>query len=212
MQAAHSELFGEKTVKLNSAERALMNNPVRALVQRHYEAPLLRRLGGGCEGAEAIEIGCGRGVGTEIVMEVLGAKSVLALDLDAEMVDLARSRLARFGDRVVVRVGDACEIPAGDNSADVVFDFGIVHHIPDWRRAVSEVARVLRPGGTFYFEEVTRHALERRSYRRFLVHPEYDRFDARQFVAAVEDAGIEVGGRWVTRIFGDFVIGAGKAN
>jgi ubiquinone/menaquinone biosynthesis C-methylase UbiE len=45
-------------------------------------------------------------------------------------------------------------IAVPDSRYDAVFDFGIIHHVPDWRAAVAEVARVLRPQGRFYAEEV----------------------------------------------------------
>lgn len=45
-------------MKLNTAEKALMNNPVRAAVQRHYEARLLERLGGTVHGAHVLEGNC----------------------------------------------------------------------------------------------------------------------------------------------------------
>jgi hypothetical protein len=46
-------------VKLNTSERWLINNPARALVQRFYEVPLLRRLGGRVESGRVLEVGCG---------------------------------------------------------------------------------------------------------------------------------------------------------
>ncbi len=128
------------------------------------------------------------------------------------MVPLARLRLARYGpDRVTLLVASATSVPASDASFDAVFDFGIIHHVPDWRAAVGEVRRVLRPGGRFFFEEVTTHALARWSYRTFLDHPRRDWFSAGQFVAELERHGIAVDGRVVERFFGDFVIGVGVA-
>jgi len=185
-----------------------MNNPVRAALQRHYEAPMLERLGGRVAGGAVLEIGCGRGVGTEIILSRFGADRVDAFDLDPDMVERARLRLAGFGDRVRLLQGDATSIPAEDASYDAVFDFGIIHHVPDWRRAVREVSRVLRPGGRFFFEEVTQHALARWSYRRFLDHPTEDRFSSASFVAEVERSGLRVP-RWSERFFGDFVFGVG---
>jgi ubiquinone/menaquinone biosynthesis C-methylase UbiE len=196
-------------MKLNAAEKALMNNPVRALVQRHYEAPLLERLGGRTAGARVLEVGCGRGVGSEIILTRFGAREVVAFDLDLDMVSRARRRLARWRDRVSFEVGDATRIPAPDAHFDAVFDFGIIHHVPDWREAIGEVSRVLRPGGRFCFEEVTRHALDRPTYRRLFDHPAEDRFSAEDLVAELERSGIVVG-RAVERFFGDFVIGVGE--
>lgn len=196
-------------MKLNVVEKALMNNPVRAGLQRWYEAPLLERLGGCTPDARVLEVGCGRGVGTELILERFGAAHVTAFDLDPDMVARAERRLARhIPRRVSLSVGDVTSIDAAPGSFDAVFDFGIVHHVPAWRSAVAEIARVLRPGGRFYFEEVTRHALLRWSYRTFLEHPEHDRFSATEFVAACNSAGLDVGDRWVERFFGDFVIGA----
>jgi len=198
-------------MKLNAIEKALMNNPVRASLQRWYEAPLLERLGGRVAGLRVLEIGCGRGVGTQILLERFGAAHVQAFDLDPDMVEKARRRLARYApDRVRLSVGNVTAIEADDQSFDAVFDFGIIHHVPEWRSAVAEVGRVLRPGGRFFFEEVTRHALDRWTYRTFLEHPREDRFSAEEFVAECERHGIGVGANFRNRFFGDFVLGVGR--
>lgn len=195
---------------LNRIEKALMNNPVRAMLQRHYEARLLERLGGHVDGLRVLEIGCGRGVGTEIIFKRFGASEVHAFDLDPDMVERARHRLSGYAhDRLKLFVGDAARIDAEDATYDAVFDFGIIHHVPDWQQAVSEVRRVLHPGGPFFFEEVTSYALNRWSYRTFLEHPKENRFSAAQFIAELERQGIAVKGNFIERFFGDFVFGVG---
>ena len=194
-------------MKLNRIEKALMNNPVRAFLQKHYEATLFERLGGRTEHQRVLEIGCGRGVGTEIIFERFGAREVQAFDIDPDMIDRARTRLKRYPSaQLKLSVGDATTIDAEDESYDAVFDFGIIHHVPMWRRAISEVARVLRPGGRFFFEEVTSQALNRRSYIALFQHPTEDRFSRDQFVAELERQGLVT--RNVTeRLFGDFIFG-----
>lgn len=199
-------------MKLNAVEKALMNNPVRATLQRHYEAPLLQRLGGTVDGGAVLEVGCGRGVGTQLIIERFRAGHVTAFDLDTDMVDQARRRLAHhMPQRVSLSVMDVTAIEAADATFDAVFDFGIIHHVPDWRAGLREIRRVLKPGGRFYFEEVTLHALQRWSYRTFTDHPDHDRFTGAEFIAACEDTGLAVGDRWVERFFGDFVIGVATA-
>ena len=199
-------------MKLNHIEKALMNSPLRALVQRRYEGPLMERLGGRTEGLRVLEIGCGRGIGTEIIFNQFGAREVHAFDLDPDMINEAKEKLAGYSSRRLrLFVGDAAAIDAEDQMYDAVFDFGIIHHVPNWRRAVFEVARVLRPGGRFFFEEVTRHALNRWTYRTFLEHPKKDRFTGDEFIGELERHGIDVGANYVERFFGDFVIGVGQA-
>ncbi len=188
-----------------------MNNPVRALVQRRHEAALMEGFGGLVEGGRVLEIGCGRGVGTEIIFERFGATEVHAFDLDPDMIARARRRLSGYSaNRLSLFVGDAAAIKAEDASYDAVFDFGIIHHVPAWQRAVAEVARVLKPGGRFFFEEVTKRALDRWFYRTFLEHPKTNRFSAEEFIAELERQGIMVGEKHLEWFFGDFVVGVGR--
>ncbi|MEW5901371.1 MAG: class I SAM-dependent methyltransferase [Acidobacteriota bacterium] len=177
---------------MNRLEIALMNNPIRAAVQRRFEAVRLLALGGRLDGGVALEVGCGRGVGAEIILEHFGAARVDAFDLDPRMVALARRRLARRAERVRLWVGDVEKIDAPDTSYDAVFDFGILHHVPDWRAALREIHRVLKPGGRLYAEELLAHVVQHRLWRRLLKHPQEDRFDAEGFRRGLEETPFEV--------------------
>ena len=79
-------------MKMNLLERWAMNNPLRALIQRKIEAPLLERLGGPVRGFRVLEVGCGRGVGTEIIVRRFGAAHVTAIDLDPAMIRQAKKQ------------------------------------------------------------------------------------------------------------------------
>jgi len=76
-------------VKLNWLGRATMNNGVRRWGQ-YYAARWMERLGGRLEGGRVLEVGCGRGVGAQIILERFGAASIEAIDLDAKMIECAR--------------------------------------------------------------------------------------------------------------------------
>jgi len=81
-------------MKLNSVERAFVNNPLRAAHQHHRESAWFRRLAGGdLSGQHMREVGCGRGFGSEVILDRLGAERVTAFDLDDSMVQLVRRRL-----------------------------------------------------------------------------------------------------------------------
>lgn len=197
---------------MNRTETGLVNSPPRRWLQRIYEVPVLLRFGGRLlPGTPALEIGCGSGYGLELILERFGAGTADAVDLDPAMIHRAGRRLARYGDRVRLAQGSATDLrtalDADDDSYGGVFDFGIVHHIQDWRKAIAEVARVIAPGGRFYFEEVTSHALARPIYRRLFDHPTDDRFSAEQFLDELAHHGLVVLGS-LTRIQGDYLLGA----
>lgn len=142
-------------MKMNSIEKFVMNNPIRAFIQKCYEAPLLERLGGRVEGMRVLEIGCGRGVGTEIILKHFGAREVHSFDIDPDMVKKAGKRLSNYSlEQLTLKVGDATAIDADDKSFDAVFNFWIIHHVTNWQSAVGEVSRVLKAGGAFSFKKL----------------------------------------------------------
>ena len=196
-------------MKLNSIERAAVNNPVRAAHQHHREAAWFRRLAGGSlAGQHVLEVGCGRGVGSEVLLDRLGAERVTAFDLDDSMVELARKRL--HGRPVELSVGDACAIEQPAGSVDTVVDFGIIHHVPDWQQAIAEIARVVRPGGLVLFEEIPRWLLDTWAFRTLTVHPRENRFDADEFSAELARHGLHGTGRIEQHFGGMLFVGAAR--
>jgi ubiquinone/menaquinone biosynthesis C-methylase UbiE len=186
-------------VKLNWIETIVMNNPVRAHLQKRREAPALTALAPRpLEGADALVVGCGRGVDIEIAFEMILAARVTAIDLDERQVTRARARLARkiWGDRLRLEVGDVSAMPFAGASFDLVLDFGIIHHVPVWQEAVGEISRVLRPGGQFLFEEIPKHVLDSPLARVLTRHPREDRFDGAGFRAECERRGLDIGERF----------------
>jgi SAM-dependent methyltransferase len=199
---------------MNRAETLLVNSPPRRWLQRFYETPVLARLGGRVPGGRVAEIGCGSGYGTRLILDKFGAATVDAVDLDPAQIERARRGLGERDGRVRFAVGDATDLRAAfgaeDGFYDAVFDFGIIHHIPAWRDAIAEVARALKPGGRFVFEEVTATALARPSYRALFDHPAEDRFTAGEFLAELDRHRLHVGERWCTRIGGDYLLGVAE--
>lgn len=95
-------------MELNFAERLLVNDSARALVQRFYEGPLLQKLGGPVTGLRVLDVGCGRGVGVELLLEQFGAAHVCGVDLDTDRIKRARKQLTTpLSGRFTLAVGDS---------------------------------------------------------------------------------------------------------
>ena len=191
---------------LNLVEKALMNNPVRAAIQRCFEARKLLKMGGRMTGSTALEIGCGRGVGIKLILNVFGAEQVHAFDLDPKMVELARKRTQTPNKKVRLWTGDAASIPARNNYYDAVFDFGVIHHVPNWQDALREIFRVLKPGGRFYAEEVFEKFIVHPVWRWLVKHPQDNRFDQDKFINALTDSGfLVISSHQIRQNFGWFI-------
>jgi len=194
-------------MKLNSLEFAMMNNSLRAALQRQFETPRLIGPRGTLTGKRVLEIGCGRGVGVEILLSV-GAEQVTGFDLDPKMIALAQNRLEKYGERARVFIGDAEAIDAPDDSFDTVVDYGVIHHIPHWQQALKEIMRVLKPGGTFYFEDLLKGLISTWPAPVFFNHPQDTQFYGGEFRTELEATGLRVQ-KW--RQWGELAI-AGRAD
>jgi ubiquinone/menaquinone biosynthesis C-methylase UbiE len=142
-----------ESMRLGKFEFFAMNNPIREWRMKHQEFPLLHKMlqihGIDLSGKIIIDMGCGSGLSTGLLLKQMKPSQILAFDIMPEQIRLAKKRNLDID----FRVGDATDINMPDTSCDAVFDFGILHHIPLWRKALTESARVLNPGGILFIEE-----------------------------------------------------------
>jgi SAM-dependent methyltransferase len=96
-------------------------------------------------GKDVLEIGCGSGVHARLLAEA-GAR-LTAVDLTPTAVELTKRRLEFAGLDADVREADAESLPFPDAAFDFVWSWGVIHHSESTDRVISEIARVLRPGG-----------------------------------------------------------------
>ena len=109
------------------------------------------------------------------------------------MVTLARSKQRKLRiDRLRLLTGDAQNLPYRDESFDAVFNYGIIHHLEDWQQGIREVARVLKPGGGFYFEEIYPPLYANFVFRHLLVHPRENRFHGQEFRNFLAQMGLHL--------------------
>lgn len=102
---------------------------------------------------KVLEIGCGKGITTHLIREILPRAEITATDYDTAQVRRAKQR---FGSTSHVRVlqADASKLNFASNSFDAVFSFLTFHHIAHWRLALKECFRVLKSGGILYVDDL----------------------------------------------------------
>jgi ubiquinone/menaquinone biosynthesis C-methylase UbiE len=140
-------------MRLGRLEFLAMNNPLRRWIQKHIEFKIFKKhLEKWCvelEGGIIMDAGCGSGYSTELIVNEYRPSQVIAFDYMPEQIRLARKRRLK----VDFCVGDLRRIESESGMCDAVFIFGVLHHIPQWRKALSEVARVLKQGGVLLVDE-----------------------------------------------------------
>ncbi len=120
-------------------------------VERHrytdYAAWMPRLMGfDKFRGARLLEIGCG--MGTDLLQFARGGARCTGIDLTPRSIEITRHRFRLYDAGGVFMISDGEHLPFRDESFDVVYSNGVLHHTPDTARAICEVHRVLRPGGT----------------------------------------------------------------
>lgn len=93
-----------------------------------------------------LEVGCG--IGVDSMQLAKCGFDVTAVDLTENALTIAKEFASHRDVTVNFQLGNAEGLQFPDNSFDVVYSFGVLHHTPDIEHAVSEVHRVLKPGGS----------------------------------------------------------------
>ena len=97
-------------------------------------------------GLDWLDVGCGTGALTQVVVQACAPRRVLGIDVSEEDVAYARARLKDA--RAEFRVGDAQALPVPDGSFDAVVSGLMLNFVPNQAQAAAEMRRAARPGAT----------------------------------------------------------------
>lgn len=97
-------------------------------------------------GKRLLEVGVG--MGSDHLQWARGGAVCHGIDLTPRCIDITRERLALYGLHSTLQTMDAESLQFEDESFDLVYSFGVLHHTPDTQGAIDEIYRVLKPGGS----------------------------------------------------------------
>ncbi len=117
------------------------------------------------EGLRIADLGCGTGALLPVLAQ--GSASVVGVDREAAMLEVAASRTAELTN-VTVAAGRLDQLPLGSGSIDLALCQLVLHHVRDLGPVFAEVARVLTPGGRLVILDMVEH--DREEYRETMGH------------------------------------------
>ena len=129
----------------------VMVNPWRV---PYFKKALRKHYGQDLSRVRLLDIGCGGGVLTE-EFAALGCK-VTGIDISPKSIAVAQAHASISGLDIDYRVGSGTSLPFDNSSFDAVSCCDVLEHIQDWKQVLTEAARVLLPGGLFFFDTINR--------------------------------------------------------
>lgn len=109
------------------------------------------------DGKSVLEIGFG--MGTDHINLVRNGATAYGIDLTPNNSSILKKRLQLYELDSNFICGDAENIPVANDSIDFVYSFGVIHHSPDTDKIVSEIHRILKPGGKCWITVYNKHSL-----------------------------------------------------
>jgi len=170
-----------------------MNNIVREFIRDKYEARNLRKASNLPKGKVILEIGCGDGSGTQSIQKYFHPQKIHGIDLDPRMIEVANKK--KSSQSVSFSVGDVEKLKFKDNQFDAVMDFGVIHHVPNWKKGLRELKRVLKTDGEFILEDLSIDTFKTpagKVFKRLLNHPYDSMYAEKEFIAYLKTVGFEI--------------------
>ena len=152
-------------MKLGKLEKVLVNRMAKRnikTVERLLSQIDLRNV------EKVLEVGCGIGMLTSYLVEKYKWK-VTGIDLDPEQIERAKKD-NKENEKLIFLEADVTKLSFENNEFDMVLSFDVLHHIPNWDKALNEIIRVLRPKGFYILNDLALPRFTARIFKNWGVY------------------------------------------
>ncbi|MFX1480632.1 MAG: class I SAM-dependent methyltransferase [Promethearchaeota archaeon] len=179
-------------VVIDTLDKVFVNSPLKRFMQKYFEMKIFKKFLKShkvhIENQTILEAGCGSGFGLKLIQKEFHPLNLYGFDILPEQVLKAQKR--NLDARITI--GDIRNIKFPEMKFDAVFVFTVLHHIPQYPKALKEISRVLKPGGFLLIDELNKSLID--FFEKFLgvKHPKKSRFQWFEFSRAVKKAKMKI--------------------
>lgn len=152
---------------MTAIEKFFVNSPAQLYFHRLFGFGKFLRTLPLSSYLKILEIGSGVGFTSELLAKKYPSANIIATDFDEDLIKIAQEK--RHVSNVIFRQEDATKLSFPDGYFDVVFAVLVLHHVENFPLAISEMARVVTPGGSVYVMDIPSKSFNFIHFRRHIV-------------------------------------------
>jgi ubiquinone/menaquinone biosynthesis C-methylase UbiE len=138
-------------MKMGRLEKLFVNSPSHSRQVSQHAERLLHMVDFKA-GQKYLDVGCGNGAAAIHLARKYGL-NVTGIDVDPAQIRLANAHSQKVN-KARFLTTDGTRLPFEDGQFEIVFTNKVTHHIPNWREALAEMIRVVKPGGFFIYSDL----------------------------------------------------------
>jgi len=180
-------------MKMNRFEYWIMNFDLGRKVYLRGIVKKLQEISQLPPNKKILEIGCGNGIGTRLIHEYFKPSELIATEYDESLVEITKEKVKDIN--VLVEQANATKFRFADNEFEAVVGLSVIHHIPDWEKALDELHRIIKPNGLLIIKELSIDTFSTffgKISRTFVEHPYDDMFTEKEFVDYLKQKGFKI--------------------
>lgn len=158
----HSNLKGKKYFLQIKRIRYKLHPWIKEIIKNQFPS----------NGSKLLEIGCGQGI--DLLEFLKMGFSVIGMDFSLKSIKLSKKYFKLFNEKACFLVGDAENLEFRNNTFDLVYSYGVLHHTPNTQKAINEIHRVLKSDGKAIVMLYNKYSI-----LRFL-HPDIRSYEGRR--------------------------------